>query len=206
MSKLLTLVKKTRSIVTGNQRLFLGDPLPQAPPIPKGDENHPERMALLPYCELGKGIDVGCGHRKTHDNCIGVDLTPGGQKGRYGCVSGRVSQADICTSGDDLHMFEDGELDFVVARHNIEHYVDVIKTLQEWKRVIRDGGTMAIVAPDESDIKTIALDPTHYHAFTPESFTRYIDLIGGFNILKCETLLPKWSFIIVCERDFSKER
>ena len=47
---------------------------------------------------------------------------------------------------------------------------------------------------------------THYHAFTPESFTRYIDLIGGFNILKCETLLPKWSFIIVCERDFSKER
>jgi len=83
--------------------------------------------------------------------------------------------------------------------------VDVIKTLQEWKRVIRNGGTMAIVMPDETDIHTIALDPTHYHAFTPESFKRYIDLIGGFKIVECETLLPKWSFIIVCERDFSKE-
>ena len=37
------------------------------------DEYHPERMELYPFC-IGKGIDVGCGHRKTHPACIGVDL------------------------------------------------------------------------------------------------------------------------------------
>ena len=42
------------------------------------DDYHPERMELYPFCK-GKGIDVGCGHRKTHPACIGVDLNAKGQ-------------------------------------------------------------------------------------------------------------------------------
>jgi predicted SAM-dependent methyltransferase len=37
----------------------------------------------------------------------------------------------------------------VVARHNLEHYVDVVKTLCEWRRVLKPGGVMAILVPDE---------------------------------------------------------
>lgn len=161
--------------------------------------NHPERLAVLPYC-VGRGIDVGCGNNKTADHCIGVDLLAKGEIGKYGSVSGKKSKADICASGDDLYMFKDNELDFVVARHNIEHYVDVVKTLSEWKRVLKKGGVMAVVAPDETNINTIVLDPTHKHAFTPESFKRYIDLIGGFEIIKLESVIENWSFICVCRK------
>lgn len=162
--------------------------------------NHPERLAVLEYC-VGKGIDVGCGNRKTSENCIGVDVLEKGELGKYGCVTGKQSQADVRASGDDLHMFADGELDFVVARHNIEHYVDVVKTLLEWKRVLKSGGTLALVVPDDTNLDTIKLDPTHKHAFTPESFKRYIKLIGGLEITRLEPVIENWSFICVCKKE-----
>jgi ubiquinone/menaquinone biosynthesis C-methylase UbiE len=164
-------------------------------------EQHPERLVLLPYCTTGKGIDVGCGYRKTHENCIGIDIVPRGESGQYGCVKGMPSAADICTSGDNLSLFADGELDFVVSRHNLEHYVDVIKTLLEWRRVLRIGGVMALVLPDESNLNTVLLDPTHKHAFTPESFRRYLDLIGGFEVKECRDVIPNWSFLCVAVKN-----
>lgn len=161
---------------------------------------NPERLAIVEYC-IGKGIDVGCGNRKTTENCIGVDILVKGEKGKYGSVKNKESEADICTSGDNLHMFKDGELDFVVARHNLEHYVDVFKTLYEWQRVLKEGGIMAIVLPDETSINTIKLDVTHKHAFTPESFKKYIKLMGCFEILKLESVIKDWSFLCVCKKN-----
>lgn len=164
------------------------------------DSTHPERLVLLPYCINGKGVDVGCGNRKTHENCIGIDIIPKGSKGLDGCVKDKISSADICTSGDDLSMFVDNELDFVVSRHNLEHYIDVIKTLCEWKRVLKPGGILAMVLPDDRYLNTISLDPTHKHVFTPESIKRYLDLIGNFEILKNETVIDNWSFVCVAKK------
>src|SRR5258708_22544628 len=106
--------------------------------------NDPERKALVSYCK-GLGIDVGCGSKKTHPNAIGIDLTRKGQIGKYGSEKRQISVADIQASGDNLFMFADGVLDYVVARHNLEHYVDPIKTLQEWKRVLKKGGILGVV-------------------------------------------------------------
>lgn len=162
--------------------------------------NHPERLAVLPYCRSGKGIDVGCGHRKSHENCIGVDILAKGSVGEIGCVKGKQIQADICASGDHLDMFKDEELDFVVSRHNLEHYVDTIKTLREWSRVLKKGGILATVLPDDRKLDTIKLDPTHKHVFTPESFNSILELIGGFEIIKTEVVIPDWSFISVARK------
>lgn len=164
------------------------------------DLNHPERLALLPYCTEGRGIDVGCGHRKTHDNCIGIDIVPAGEEGHHGCARGKKSSADICASGDNLLMFADGEMDFVISRHNLEHYVDVIKTLLEWKRVLRVGGILGVVLPDDRYLDSIALDPTHKHAFTPESFEKYLSLIGGFSIRELSPVIFHWSFLCVATK------
>jgi len=163
-------------------------------------ENHPERLALLPYCQSGKGIDVGCGHRKTHPNCIGIDIIAPGEKGAVGCVAGKRIAADIQASGDDLWMFADGELDFVISRHNLEHYVDVFKTLREWKRVLRTGGTLAMIVPDDRHIDSIALDPSHKHAFTPESLRTCLELAGGLDIIKIEPVIERWSFMVLCRK------
>ena len=182
-------------------RRVIGSWLPRAlcaivaPRAPDDSELHPERLAVLPYCSEGRGIDVGCGHRKSSQACIGVDLVAGGDEGEHGVVAGKISQADIQASGDDLHMFADGELDFVVARHNLEHYVDPIKALQEWKRVLKTGGVLAVVLPDERHLSTITLDPTHKHVFTPESITRIMHLIGGFDQIELRTVIERWSFL-----------
>jgi len=47
-------------------------------------------------------------------------ILPKGQLGWNGCMFNVKSVADICTSGDNLNMFGDSSLDFVIARHNLE--------------------------------------------------------------------------------------
>jgi predicted SAM-dependent methyltransferase len=159
----------------------------------------PERAMLFPYCK-GLGIDVGCGSKKTHPLALGVDLTPKGQTGKYGSERRQISEADICTSGDNLYMLADNSLDYVVARHNLEHYTDPIKTLKEWKRVLRKGGIMGVVVPDDEALDTIKLDPTHKHAFTKESFANMLAAIGGFKIVKIKTCVPMWSFVCIAKK------
>lgn len=171
-------------------------------PVPKVDEEaeHPETRALVPWCR-GRGIDVGCGHRKVTPECIGVDILAQGEEGAHGVVKGQSSVADVHASGDALPMFRDGELDFVVSRHNLEHYVDVVKTLQEWRRVLRPGGVMGIIVPDERAGDTVFLDPTHKHCFTPESLARLIEVVGGLRVIRQEVVVPDWSFLTVAVRE-----
>jgi SAM-dependent methyltransferase len=154
---------------------------------------HPEIRAIESVC-IGRGIDVGCGSNKTTPGCIGVDLTARGATGIHGSETGRISVADVASSGDDLKDFNDGSLDFVVARHNLEHYHNPSKTLSEWKRVLRVGGRMGVVVPDHAAVNTYALDPTHYCHFTMESFSEMINTVGGLKIDEIGVCVPNWSF------------
>jgi SAM-dependent methyltransferase len=204
--RLLARSPRLHSLARAARRRIVGKPgpsglMPLRPlrPPPVDEENHPEALALQPFC-VGRGIDVGCGHRKVAPDCIGVDLLAAGEVGEHGVVHGQQSVADIQASGDDLHMFADRELDYVVSRHNLEHYVDVVKTLQEWARVTRPGGTVAMIVPDERAGDTIFLDPTHKHVFTPDSLERLIGVIDGLRFVKAEVVTPSWSFLAVAEK------
>lgn len=160
---------------------------------------HPEIRAIEDVC-VGRGLDVGCGSSKTAPNCIGVDLTPAGTSGSVGCESGRISVADVAASGDDLHMFPDASLDFVVARHNLEHYRDPAKTLREWKRVVRPGGRIGVVVPDHDKVDTYALDPTHYCHFTRDSLTKLAQEVGDLQVRKLDVCVPNWSLVGIFEK------
>lgn len=161
---------------------------------------HPEIRAIEEVC-VGRGLDVGCGSSKTTPNCIGVDLTPAGAAGSVGCENGRVSVAEIAASGDALTMFADGTLDFVVARHNLEHYHDPEKTLREWKRVLRPGGRIGVVVPDHEKVDTYALDPTHYCHFTRDSLGALVTGIGGLRVHKLDVCVPNWSLVAIVEKE-----
>jgi predicted SAM-dependent methyltransferase len=192
-------MRRLRKRVIGAQSSTGLTPIRPLRPPAVDEANHPEALALAPYC-VGRGIDVGCGHRKVTPACIGVDILAPGEEGEHGVVRNQRSVADVQASGDDLQMFADGELDFVVARHNLEHYIDVVKTLQEWERVVRPGGIVAVVVPDERAGDTMFLDPTHKHVFTPESLERLVGVVGQLCVVATEVVVPNWSFMLVAQK------
>jgi SAM-dependent methyltransferase len=161
------------------------------------DDEHPERLAMLPFVR-GRCLEVGCGHRKIAPQVIGVDLNPAGSLGAVGNASGCVSQADVAADGGSLP-FRSRTFDSLIARHNLEHYVDTVATLVEWRRVLVPGGMLAVVVPDEAryEGRTLDLDPTHFHAFTETSLRRLGELIGGFEVVSAGPVIPQWSFMLV---------
>jgi predicted SAM-dependent methyltransferase len=164
---------------------------------------HPERRALFDVCH-GRGIDVGCGSNKTHPLAVGVDLTPKGASGRYGNQRLQISEADVVSEGDNLTAFPDESMDYVVERHNLEHYLDPVKAIQEWHRVLRPAGLLGMVVPDDAAVDTIQLDPTHKHAFTMDSLARLIKTIGGFQIITNRECIPGWSFVLIAQKISSR--
>ncbi len=161
---------------------------------------HPEADAMTLLCD-GAGIDVGCGGNKTVPWAVGVDLTPGGEKGVRGCQKGEISRADVASSGDDLPMFADDALDFVVSRHNYEHYQNPVAPLREWARILAPGGRLGIVTPDHDWVDTISLDLSHRHAFSTESLARIVGLIPGLTVVWSGSVIPRWSIGVVAVKE-----
>ena len=164
---------------------------------PYADDEHPERLAVLSRVIPGRVLEVGCGHRKTSPDFIGVDLVPGGELGRIGNVRGQRSMADIAADGDRLPL-RDAAVDCLVARHNLEHYVDLVGVLDEWRRVVRTGGRLVAVVPDEIRYpgSTLALDPTHYHAFSESSLGRLLPRTG-WEVDEVGPCIEGWSLLVV---------
>lgn len=164
------------------------------------DAIHPERLAVLPLVQ-GRCLEIGCGYRKTSRDVLGIDLVPKGAKGRVGNVAGKASEADVVADGGHLP-FADRTFDSLVARHNLEHYVDTAGTLIEWARVLCDGGTLAVVLPDEDRYRgrTVMLDPTHYHGYGETALARLVGLIGGFYDIHTQPVIEGWSFMLTARR------
>lgn len=164
------------------------------------DSIHPERLIILPFVK-GRCLEVGCGYRKTAAQAIGVDLVPKGSLGRHGNVFGRPSEADVAADGAHLP-FPEATFDSLIARHNLEHYVDTAATLEEWRRVLVPGGTLAVILPDEEAYpgRTVALDPTHYHGYSPGALAHLVRLIGGFGDIETRPAVEAWSFLLTARR------
>jgi len=137
---------------------------------------HPETDAMAQLCN-GRGIDVGCGANKTCPEAIGV------------------------ASSDYMPMFATGSLDYVISRHNIEHYKDHVKALLEWARVLKPGGLLGVVAHDRTWQDTIKLDPTHYHVFTAESLGRLLSLAPALELSFAGGMVPRWSVMAVAQKN-----
>jgi len=159
---------------------------------------HRTKAPLLKICE-GKGVDVGCGSNKITKNAIGIDIIGKGERGKYGCEKNKISEADIKSSGDNLTMFDNNSLDYVVARDNLEHYIDYLKTLREWNRILKKGGKLGITIPNDEEIDSLRLDPTHKHAFNPNSLKTALNLTG-FKMIETGETIKGWGFYIIAEK------
>lgn len=153
-----------------------------------GDEN-----CLLRIVK-GKGIDVGCGASKITPETIGVDMIAKGEI----TFQGMVSDADIKANGDNLP-FPDNDLDYVVARHNIEHYTNPIATLKEWHRVLKPGGYVGMTTPDDGRLAGLKLDFTHKHSFSRECMKDMLELCG-FEVEEMGGTANQWNFFVIARK------
>ena len=92
-------------------------------------------------------LDVGCGINK-YPGAVGIDRIAG-------------TAADVLCDLDRIpYPFAGDSFDEIRAIHVIEHVADVIRTLEEFHRLLRPGGRVFIATPHYTDFSSFC-DPTH---------------------------------------------
>ncbi|MFN0168407.1 MAG: methyltransferase domain-containing protein [Bryobacteraceae bacterium] len=111
-------------------------------------------------------LDVGCGINK-YPGAIGVDRNPD-------------SRADVLAELDRFpYPFRDSSFDLLVAIHLIEHVGDVIRTMEEFHRLVGAGGRVRLETPHYTDFSSFC-DPTHRWHLNSFSFRYFGEKHGGF--------------------------
>jgi SAM-dependent methyltransferase len=111
-------------------------------------------------------LDVGCGINK-HPGAIGLDSNP-------------HTRADVIASLDHFPFpFRDSSFREVRAIHVIEHVADVIRTIEEFHRLLAPGGRATIVTPHYTDFSSFC-DPTHRWHLNSFSLRYFGEDHGGF--------------------------
>lgn len=116
--------------------------------------SQPSKLAFKYLAGL-KGIEIGgSAHNQFYLNTKNVDITTDfsstyKQMERDAC--GRAMQVDVIASGDNLP-FEDNSVDFVISSHVLEHFYDPIKAIEEWYRIVKNGGYIFAIIPHKERI------------------------------------------------------
>jgi SAM-dependent methyltransferase len=169
--------------------------------LPGGDSGYDfvaseEQLALGELEPLLDGrlvLDLGCGGQKLHEKMVGVDIRRNGQVG-VGANSDKPAAADL--EADVLSLpLEDHTVDGILAKHLLEHIVDPVKAILEWKRVLKLGGKLVILCPDYRYCEAISVDPSHVHAFTPESVASLLGALD-FTVTRTESVKPGYVFMV----------
>lgn len=161
------------------------------------------RHLVLPYCQ-GFGCDIGFGGDKiVKENCLGIDLpTP------YANTGGE--KVDIaCDVLKDPIPVPDNYFDYVYTSHLIEDFADTEKGLKEFFRILKDGGRLILVFPDQRKYEEICkrtgqtLNLYHVHAEMSLSFMKEkISKIAGlqFEYIWEDNMTIDYNVILVIKK------
>lgn len=98
-----------------------------------------ESIEWLSQFANGNGLDIACGDVLV-PGAMGID--PNDRLGAYLGIVG--------SSGDALDGVDSGVMDYVVTNYP-ETFVAPLKAFREWHRVLKPGGTLAIICVDGDD-------------------------------------------------------
>ena len=111
-------------------------------------------------------LDVGCGRNK-FPGAVGLDRNPD-------------TKADVIADLDRFpYPFADNSFDMLVAIHVIEHVSDVIRSMEEFHRLVRPGGIVRLETPHYTDFSSFC-DPTHRWHLNSYSFRYFGEDNAGF--------------------------
>jgi ADP-heptose:LPS heptosyltransferase/predicted SAM-dependent methyltransferase len=139
---------------------------------PQGYEADKVKWDIVQYTR-GKGLDLGCGPKKTFPHFIGVD------NGADEKMFGIPVRADVrVASCEKLDLFADESMDFVFSSHLLEHIKDFKAALHEWWRVIKVGGYLCLYLPHKDlypRVGTEGANPDHKHDFSQHDIIDALD-------------------------------
>lgn len=101
------------------------------------------------YCK-GKGIEIGAAAHNPFglDNCI--NISPKEEEDFYKqsqiAICGEFTKIDKYGYADKLPV-DDSSYDYIITSHVIEHVPDLIRTFQEWTRVLKHNGIVFMIFP-----------------------------------------------------------
>jgi ubiquinone/menaquinone biosynthesis C-methylase UbiE len=158
------------------------------------------RHMVLEFCN-GNGCDIGFGGDKIKkENCIGIDYAqPYANTGK--------DQVDIsCDVMNESIPVENGTFDYVYSSHLIEDFLNTKDALNEFIRILKDGGNLILVFPDQKKYEEVckktgqALNMCHVHKTMGLSFMlevlQQMDSIP-FNILHSSNCEIDYNVILV---------
>ncbi len=161
----------------------------------------------LKQCNLlDLGLDLGS-HRGLSPYCIHVDLYYGNGK-PHPYYGGEVS-ADVLCNASKLVPFPTNTFPFVSSNHSVEHMPgndnDIIDMLcNEWIRVLRPGGVLAMIIPDNDSFDVMASDKDHKNAWGRNDFRhRILDPMlakSGAELIEYSTFNNNFSFNVVIRK------
>lgn len=176
--------------------------------LPRRSETSRHRALLANFCE-GNGIDIGFG---------GDPITPAALRMDMASPYTSVGRHPVQLAGDcrDLHWFADGALDFVYSSHVLEDF-DEAQTaivLREWTRVLRVGGRLILLLPDQQrylahclgagQVSPDGVVGNPHHSIATFSL-RYVDLtvarLGSLRKIAAFESLGPYSFAVVYEKE-----
>lgn len=105
------------------------------------------------YSFSNKGLLPIYKHIKTLDGCNFSDNTvwEGNLKAgnTYKYYPGKTPGIQYIGEGNDLAQISNDTYDFVLSCHNLEHFANPLKALEEWKRITKNGGYLILVLPNK---------------------------------------------------------
>ena len=131
----------------------------------------------------GKGIDIGCGSDPVMPHCACFDLKDG--------------------DANEITRFVSEKFDFVYSSHCLEHMRDPRKAVLEWWQLVKPGGHLFVVVPDE-DLYEQGVFPSRFNDDHKATFTvskaRSWSPVSH-NVLDLGRSLPGGRIISLCLQD-----
>lgn len=122
-------------------------------------------------------LDLGCGNNKTIDSSIGVDMIRKDEV--IDSLNGNpLSSADVEADVSQPLPFEPNSVDVIIARHILEHLMDSVTVLRQWKDTLKVGGKLIVAVPNNGRILSVPMNYEHVHGWNPESMRNLLELMG----------------------------
>ena len=129
----------------------------------------------------GTGLNLGSGTQK--DLGFAVDMS---RKGHRGAGGMKFIQALPDLTADATKVpAQNNSLDYISASHLLEHLIDPVIVLREWKRALKPEGVLIMSIPNHKRIDVMPLDYTHKHAYDTDSIKSLLN-ITGWNVQECK--------------------